>query len=74
MKANARQRFQWLFDEGLDSIWLSTGAGTRAQRFYERAGWNFSRQLDDGERFYELHRNAAEPLPAKHPNLPGKGP
>jgi len=50
---------RWLFDQGIESIWLSTGAGTRAQGFYEAAGWCFSRELDDGERFYELQADAA---------------
>lgn len=61
---------QWLFDQGLDSLWLSTGAGTRAQGFYEMAGWRFTRQLDDGERFYELHRDAAKRMPADHSHPP----
>jgi GNAT superfamily N-acetyltransferase len=45
---------QWLFSEGLTSIWLSTEPGTRAQRFYEAAGWTFRRVLPSGERYYEL--------------------
>jgi GNAT superfamily N-acetyltransferase len=45
----------WLFSQGLTSLWLSTEPGTRAQRFYEAAGWSFRRVLDSGERYYELH-------------------
>jgi len=50
----------WLFSEGLQVLWLSTDPGTRAQRFYERAGWKFVRMLQDGEAMYELRNpNAA---------------
>jgi len=65
---------QWLFDQGLDSLWLSTGAGTRAQGFYEAAGWNFNRQLDDGERFYELRRDTAARLSTDDSNPQGARP
>jgi GNAT superfamily N-acetyltransferase len=47
---------EWLFSERLTTIWLSTEPGTRAQRFYEAAGWTFCRVLPSGERYYELHR------------------
>ena len=49
---------EWLFQQGVPSIWLSTDPGTRAQRFYETAGWTFRCVLPDGERYYELHRAA----------------
>ena len=29
----------WLWSCGLRTLWLSTEPGTRAQRFYSRAGW-----------------------------------
>ena len=50
---------QWLFAEGLPHLWLSTDPNTRAQRFYERAGWVFTGVLPDGEFRYELHRDDA---------------
>jgi GNAT superfamily N-acetyltransferase len=50
---------EWLFSHGVQCIWLSTDPGTRAQRFYEAAGWSFRRILHDGEHYYELQRNAA---------------
>jgi GNAT superfamily N-acetyltransferase len=50
---------EWLFSQGVESIWLSTDPDTRAQRFYETAGWSFRRVLPDGEHYYELHRDAA---------------
>lgn len=45
---------EWLFLQGVQRIWLSTEPGTRAQRFYEAAGWRFRRNLPNGEHFYEL--------------------
>jgi len=30
---------EWLWTNGLDTLWLSTGADTRARGFYERRGW-----------------------------------
>ncbi|MGE3164050.1 MAG: GNAT family N-acetyltransferase [Planctomycetota bacterium] len=45
---------EWLFSQGVQCIWLSTDPGTRAQRFYEAAGWSFRRILPDGEHYYEL--------------------
>ena len=30
---------EWLHSQGHALIWLTTDPGTRAQRFYERAGW-----------------------------------
>jgi len=44
----------WLFEQGLSRLWLGTQPGTRAQRFYEAAGWSFIRMLPDGEALYEL--------------------
>jgi GNAT superfamily N-acetyltransferase len=49
---------EWLFAEGVQCIWLSTAPGTRAQRFYESAGWTFCRILPDGEAYYELRRDS----------------
>lgn len=30
---------EWLWTNGLDTLWLSTGADTQARGFYERRGW-----------------------------------
>lgn len=30
---------EWLWTHGLDTLWLSTGADTKARGFYERRGW-----------------------------------
>lgn len=45
---------RWLFDRGHDRIWLTTSPGTRAQRFYERAGWTDAGAAAGGERRLEL--------------------
>jgi hypothetical protein len=46
----------WLFEQGASQLWLNTSPGTRAQRFYEAAGWRFCRILPSGEHYYELRR------------------
>lgn len=45
----------WLFARGLSTLWLNTGCNTRAQGFYEAAGWTFKGIEDSGEARYELH-------------------
>ena len=44
----------WLWAAGLERLWLTTEPGTRAQRFYEAAGWRLSGPTDRGELRYEL--------------------
>ena len=46
----------WLFSQGLQRLWLSTEPGTRAQRFYEVAGWTHMGMLASGEARYERPR------------------
>lgn len=50
---------EWLFSCGLKRLWLSTATHTRAQRFYEAAGWLSTGILANGEASYELPRPAA---------------
>ena len=47
---------QWLFSQGVERAWLSTQPDTRAQRFYEQAGWRFKGLLANGEAAYEMLR------------------
>jgi GNAT superfamily N-acetyltransferase len=49
----------WLFSRGLDRLWLSTDPNTRAQRFYEAAGWEHAGLLPSGEARYELRNPRA---------------
>ena len=46
----------WLWSQGLNTLWLTTDPGTRAQRFYESAGWHLVGTAGHGELRYELHR------------------
>lgn len=44
---------EWLHSRGLARLWLTTDPGTRAQRFYERAGWVSSGLQANGELRFE---------------------
>jgi GNAT superfamily N-acetyltransferase len=43
----------WLSAQRLDRLWLTTEPGTRAQRFYEAAGWELIGATARGEVRYE---------------------
>jgi GNAT superfamily N-acetyltransferase len=43
----------WLFGKGLARLWLTTAPGTRAQGFYEAAGWRCTGATDGGELRFE---------------------
>ena len=47
---------EWLWSSGARRLWLTTEPGTRAQRFYETAGWQVRGTADHGELRYELER------------------
>jgi GNAT superfamily N-acetyltransferase len=49
----------WLWSQGLKQLWLTTSPGTRAQRFYEAAGWKYAGPADHGEIRY-LRWNSGE--------------
>jgi GNAT superfamily N-acetyltransferase len=46
----------WLWTQPLDRLWLTTEPGTRAQRFYESAGWVLIGPTGGGELRYEIQR------------------
>jgi GNAT superfamily N-acetyltransferase len=46
----------WLFDAGAPRVILSTEAGTRADRFYQRCGWARGEVRPDGEVGFRLER------------------
>ncbi len=48
----------WLFEQGHASLWLTTDTGTRAERFYQQAGWARTGEAADGEIRLELRRPA----------------
>lgn len=44
----------WLWEQGLGRLWLTTEPGTRAERFYEMAGWQRVGPSSHGEVRFEL--------------------
>lgn len=44
----------WLWQQGHEQLWLTTDPGTRAQRFYEAAGWRTVGSGSHGEVRLEL--------------------
>ena len=51
---------EWLWSRGLERLWLTTAPGTRAQSFYEAAGWQQVPHADSRELRYELDRARPE--------------
>lgn len=45
---------KWLRSQGQQLLWLTTDLGTRAQRFYEEAGWSFVGSTEKGDARFEL--------------------
>lgn len=45
---------EWLWAEGLTRLWLTTAPRTRAEGFYESAGWMRTGMTDDGQIRFEL--------------------
>ena len=46
----------WLWSMGLERLWLTTEPGTRAERFYESAGWICVGRTERGEVRFERGR------------------
>lgn len=44
----------WLRSRGLERLWLTTDANTRAERFYEAAGWRRAGRTKTGALSFEL--------------------
>lgn len=51
----------WLWQQGHERLWLTTEPGTRAERFYRRAGWMPAGAGPGGEIRLELGRPEAAP-------------
>ena len=51
------QMVNWLFSQGLERLWLTTEAGTRAQGFYAAAGWSETAVQPNGEVLFERFRD-----------------
>lgn len=48
----------WYFEQGKDSVWLSTSPGTRAELFYKTAGWITTGEDKSGELRFELSKDS----------------
>jgi len=44
----------WYFNDHLESLWLGTAPGTRAEKFYRRSGWKEIGTHGKGEIKFEL--------------------
>jgi GNAT superfamily N-acetyltransferase len=44
----------WLFEQGVETIWLTTAAASRAEGFYRAAGWSAVGTEANGEIRFEL--------------------
>lgn len=51
-----RSLLEWAFSHPVAEIGLSTEYATRAATFYERAGWEFVRDLGNGDGEYRMTR------------------
>jgi GNAT superfamily N-acetyltransferase len=54
-KSLHRMMLDWYFENYIETIWLSTAAGTRAERFYQKAGWKETGMLN-GEVKFEMDK------------------
>lgn len=50
----------WYFDQGKESIWLSTAPETRAEMFYHKSGWKENGVHGKGEIRFEMTREQWE--------------
>jgi GNAT superfamily N-acetyltransferase len=48
----------WSFaQQGVESLWLSTAPGTRAEQFYQKSGWQKTGLTASGEIRFEMRRD-----------------
>jgi GNAT superfamily N-acetyltransferase len=47
----------WYFERYHDRLWLTTGAGTRAEQFYRKSGWRATGRKPNGEIVFEIMRD-----------------
>lgn len=55
---------EWLWAQGLDRLWLTTGPGTPAEAFYKRRGWREAGCIGNGDLRLELRSPLRSPPPA----------
>ena len=51
------EMMDWYFQQSDQPIWLSTSAGTRAEGFYRKAGWQETGLYGKGEIRFEMSRD-----------------
>lgn len=51
-----QEAVNWLWDKGVNRIWLGTDPGTRAERFYRDRAWVDSGKKENGEILFVLER------------------
>lgn len=61
----------WLFEQGADSVHLTTGADTRADRFYAAQGWTRA-AISKTESGYRIFRSAIQPDRPSLPHIPAR--
>jgi GNAT superfamily N-acetyltransferase len=54
------EMLEWSWAQGLGRLWLSTEPGTRAERFYETAGWTNLGRTDKGEVHFMMQNPSAK--------------
>lgn len=64
---------EWLWSVGLERLHLSTSPGTRAERFYDIAGWRRAGTTPDGEVAFELRKSAPSASGPSAPDAAGSG-
>lgn len=52
----------WYFDQHKEQVWLSTGAATRAEKFYRLQGWKETGVYGKGEIKFEMSKEEWEGL------------
>jgi GNAT superfamily N-acetyltransferase len=53
-KALQQTMLHWYFSQTNQTLWLSTGPGTRAEEFYRRTGWKETGLTKGGETRFEM--------------------
>lgn len=64
------ETLRWLWQRGLQRLYLSTEAGTRAEQFYQVAGWKRVGVLPNGEVQFEWRTFSDFGAPPPQENLP----
>jgi len=47
----------WYFTQTTETVWLGTAPGTRAEKFYEAAGWTKTGIRPNGEVRFEMSQS-----------------